>query len=207
MSLKFAKHGDGRGRVRGTSLVELMISSMLVGLLMLEVWALVQAGGTFYLKAKGQGDIQRNSLLALRWISKDISEGSAISFRQYSQPDSTRTGIVFGSPKTMSGNVEYDDVGHIKWSTVIGYYIEVNDGGLYRQQIELEEQQGFPPIIDDDAHAVDVLAALPRPRLVARSIRNIETVQGPNNIRIELSTRDEQMGFGIKVQTRLEMKN
>ncbi len=207
MHFKSCTFRGSRDRVRGTSLVELMVSSLLVGLLMLEVWALVQAGGKFYLKAKAQGDIQRNSLLALRWISKDIAEGSSISFRQYAPPDSTRTGIVFGSPKTISGNVEYDDTGHIKWSTVIGYYIEANDGGLYRQQRELDAQQSFPPIIENNVHAVDVLAALPRPRLVARHIKNIETVQGPNNIKIELSTRDQELGFGIKVQTRLEMKN
>lgn len=195
---------------RGTSLVELIVTSLIVGILMLVIWRLVAAGGQFYHRARSQSDVQRNTLFAMRWISKDLAEGATISFREYDQDDATYPGIVFGSPVRVSdGTVHYDnDTGRMLWGSVIGYYIDPTDKTLYRQQRPLADvNKTYPPIIDDDLHSTDRLATLPRPRLVARHIDTIETTQGPKDIRIELSTKDEELGFGIKVQTRLEMRN
>lgn len=188
------------------------MASAIVVLLMLEVWKLVSAGARFYHRARSQSDVQRNSLLALRWIAKDLSEGSSISFRQYSvdgTSPATHPGIVFGSPTPVgNGPVEYDSNGRMLWSSVIGYYIDPNDSTLYRQQLALAApKKTFPPVIDNDTQSTDVMAGVPNPRVVARQIQTIKTVQGPKDIRVELSTRDEDLGFGIKVQTRLEMKN
>lgn len=195
----------------GVSLVELLVASAIVGLLMLEIWKLVAAGSTFYHRVRSQGEVQRNTLLALRWIAKDLSSGTTFSFRQYDTDGTvpvTHPGIVFGSPSQLdSSSVAYDDRGRMLWSSIIGYYIDPSDNVLYRQQILLPESKQFPPTIDDDEHSTDVLAQRPAPRLVARHIKEIVTRQGPKDIRIELSSRDEELGFGIKVQTRLEMKN
>ena len=199
----------------GASLIELIVAMFIVGLMMLEIWKLVAAGAQFYKRARGQSEIQRNSLLALRWIAKDLAEGSTISFRNYQTENAqgvstgfTHAGLVFGSPSEAgTGSVRYDDTGHMRWCSIIGYYIEPTDGGLYRQQIPIADPKTFPPVIDNDQHSTDIMAALPRPRLVARGIKEIATIQGPKDIQVELSTREETLGFGIKVKTRLEMKN
>ena len=201
-----------RRRSQGTSLIELMVASFIVGLLMLEIWRLVAAGSQFYRKARSQGEVQRNSLIALRWIAKDLSEGATISFRKYALDDvvpPTFPGIVFGSPvKPESGKVEYDTNGRMQWGSVIGYYIDLSDNTLYRQQISLVDQtKVYPPIINNDDHSTDFMATLPKPRLVARHIDTIVAEQHIKDISISLESRDEELGFGIKVQTRLEMKN
>lgn len=197
---------------RGASLIELTVACAIVMLLMLEIWKLASAGARFYHRARSQSDVQRNSLLALRWVAKDLSEGSTISFRQYSVDGATpmtHAGIVFGSPSEAgTGAVSYDSNGRMLWSSVIGYFIDPDDNTLYRQQLALPApRKTFPPVIDNDTQSTDVLAGLPGPRVVARQIQTIKTIQGPKDIRVELSTRDEQLGFGLKVQTRLEMKN
>ena len=192
-----------------------MVASLIVGLLMLMIWRLVATGAQFYRKVKSQGDIQRDSLLALRWMAKDLSEGSAVSFRKYVTETSegvptgfTHAGIVFGSPNVKdTGNVAYNAKGRMLWSSVIGYYIDPVDNTLYRQQLALGSSKTFPPIIENNLHSTDVMAGRPGPRVVARNIHKIETTQGPKDVKIELSTRDTVLGFGIKVQTRLEMKN
>lgn len=201
-------------RPSGTSLIELIVASAIVMLLMVEVWGLVRAGGRFYLRVRSQSDIQRNSLLALRWITREIGDGSAISFREYTTDGTggqastvARAGIVFGSPTDESGRVHYDEKGRLQWSSVIGYYIEPSDRTLYRQKLLLSVPQGYPPIINNDLHSTDKLATLPAPRVVARHIESIETVQGPSDILVKLHTRDRDIGYGITVQTRLEMKN
>ncbi len=198
----------------GVSLIELIVASCVVGLLMIEIWGLARAGSRFYLRARSQADIQRNSLLALRWISRDLGEGSSISFREYTTEGGTgqannvsRAGIVFGSPTDTQGNVSYDDRGKIMWNSVIGYYIEASDGALYRQQMMLPAPLAYAPTIDNDSHSPDILAGRPNPRLIARHIHSIETTQGPSDILVKLVSRDKDIGFGITVQTRLEMKN
>ena len=197
---------------RGASLIELTVASAIVLLLMLEIWKMVAAGSRFYHRARSQSDVQRNSLIALRWMAKDLSEGSTISFREYKLDGPnpmTHAGIVFGSP-TIAGasGVAYDSKGRMLWSSVIGYFIDPQDKTLYRQQIPLPDMtKTFPPVIDNDTQSTDVLAGYPQPRVVARQIHEIKTTQGPKDISIELITRDEELGFGVKVQTRLEMKN
>lgn len=197
---------------RGASLIELTVASLIVLLLMLEIWRLVAAGSRFYHRARSQSDVQRNSLIALRWMAKDLSEGSTISFREYKTDGPTpmtHAGIVFGSP-TVPGtsSVNYDAKGRMIWSSVIGYFIDPADKTLYRQQIPLADpSKTFPPVIDNDTQSTDAMAGYSRPRVVARQIHEINTTQGPKDISIELITRDEELGFGVKVQTRLEMKN
>lgn len=200
-----------RSPIRGASLVELIVSSFIVGILMLEIWRLVAAGSQFYRKVRSQGDVQRESLLALRWIARDLSSGSTISFREYKTEGTNpavNPGIVFGSPNVIgTSSISYDPNGRMQWASVIGYFIRPQDNTLYRQQIPLAAAQTFPPVIDNDTQSTDVLAGLPGPRVVARHIHEISTTQGPKDIKIQLSTRDEELGFGIKVRTRLEMKN
>ena len=128
---------------RGASLIELTVASLIVLLLMLEIWRLVAAGSRFYHRARSQSDVQRNSLIALRWMAKDLSEGSTISFREYKTDGPTpmtHAGIVFGSP-TVPGtsSVNYDAKGRMIWSSVIGYFIDPADKTLYRQQIPLAD--------------------------------------------------------------------
>lgn len=201
---------------RGASLIELIVASFIVGLMMLEIWKLVAAGSTFYRRARSQSEIQRNSLLALRWMARELSEGSSIAFRGYPTEntlgEATGTvhgGIAFGSPQlTGEPRVTYNSEGRMLWASVICYFIDPNDFTLYRQQVPLPAPfRTSPPIIDNDEHHPDVMARRPRPRVVARHIRKIESQQGPKDIIIKLSTRDTELGFGINVQTRLEMKN
>ena len=199
-------------RPQGASLIELIVTSLIVGVLMLVIWQLVAAGGRFYQRARSQSEVQRNTLLAMRWISKDLSEGATISFRQYKvgSPGVTYPGIVFGSPvRVPDGTVHYDTAsGRMLWGSVIGYYINPSDKTLYRQQRALPSvDKTYPPVIDNDTQSTDILAGMPRPRLIARQIHEIDTTQGPKDIKVILATRDEELGFGIKVQTRLEMRN
>ncbi len=204
-----ARTGTSSGR-RGASLIELIVAMLIVMILMVLIWRLVSTGAQFYHRARSQSDVQRNTMLSLRWIAKDLSEGATISFREYNPPTFAYPGIVFGSPvRPSDGRVHYDSSsGRMYWGSVIGYYIDPADKCLYRQQVQLPDvTRTYPPVIDNDTQSTDHLASLPRSRLVARQIHEISTQQGPKDIKIVLATRDEELGFGIKVQTRLEMKN
>ncbi len=199
-------------RVAGATLIELVVSSALVLLLMGEVWYLASAGSRFYLKIKGKTEIQKSALIALRWFSKDLAEGAPLSFRHYDPDlgiDTSYDGMVFGSPKDVNDQVYYNDSGQLLWTSVIGYYIDPSNNILYRTKLPLPDTD-YPtraPLIDDSLYHINLLARISERRAIAHHVVNLTTEQSTQSVKVEVHCRDEDLGFGLKVQTRLEMKN
>ena len=196
---------------RGVTLIELIVASLLVTLLMVELWMLLQTGSRFYLKARSQSDLQRHALIALRWMSTDLAEGAPLSFRHY-DPDNpsivtNRNGFVFGSPKNLAGDILYDEEGRLSWNSVVGYYIEPEGGDLFRVRVATPDATSSAPQILDDLYHVDVIYDAPSKRKVAEKAFDIDIVQGIQDVSVILRLRDEDLGHGLTVKTRLEMKN
>jgi hypothetical protein len=187
------------------------VASLLVMLLMGELWMLLQTGTRFYLKARSQTDLQRHALIALRWMSTDLAEGAPLSFKHYDplNPSITtdRNGFSFGSPKNLDEDVVYDETGRLSWTSVVGYYIEPGTGDMYRVKVLTPEQTSTAPQIIDELYHVQVMESSPYKRKVAEKADNIEIVRGIQDVAVKLRLRDEDLGFGLTVQTRLEMKN
>ena len=195
----------------GATLVELVVASALVLLIMGELWMLLQTGTRFYLRSRAQSDVQRHALIALRWMSTDLAEGAPLSFKHY-DPDNPsittdRNGFVFGSPKGSNEAASYNEEGRLLWTSVIGYYIDPVSSDLIRAKILLEEPKESAPQILDELYHISLMEAATNRRMVAQDAYDIETVQGPQDIQVTLRFRDEDLGFGLKIQTRLEMKN
>ena len=195
----------------GATLVELVVASALVLLIMGELWMLLQTGTRFYLRSRAQSDVRRHALIALRWMSTDLAEGAPLSFKHY-DPDNPsittdRNGFVFGSPKGANEAATYNEEGRLLWTSVIGYYIDPASKDLIRAKILLEEPKESAPQILDELYHITLMEAASNRRMVAQDAYDIETVQGPQDIQVTLRFRDEDLGFGLKIQTRLEMKN
>ncbi len=196
-------------RQRGATLVELIVASLLVGLIMSQVLALIVYGNRFYLKVRSQTEVQRSALLAFRWINSDLMEGTSFSFRFYQEEDGGPA-FSFGSPKTEDGGVEYDTYGRLLWSSVIGYYLDSDDEGvLYRVLLAIpsDERSVNPPVMSRDEHGPIALRERGPGRVIARHVHSIEIEQGPENIEVVLHARHQELGFGLKLQTKLEMRN
>ncbi len=192
-------------------MVELVVASALVLLIMGELWMLLQTGTRFYLRSRAQSDVQRHALIALRWMSTDLAEGAPLSFKHY-DPDNPsittdRNGFVFGSPKGADEAASYNEEGRLLWTSVIGYYIDPTSNDLIRAKMLLEEPKESAPQILDDLYHVSLMQGASNRRMVAQDAYDIETVQGPQDVQVTLRFRDEDLGFGLKIQTRLEMKN
>ena len=200
-----------RSKNLGATLVELVVASALVLLIMAELWMLLQTGTRFYLRSRAQSDVQRHALIALRWMSTDLAEGAPLSFKHYA-PDNPsittdRNGFVFGSPKGADEAASYNEEGRLLWTSVIGYYIDPSSNDLIRAKMLLEEPEESAPQILDELYHISLMGAASNRRMVAQDAHDIETVQGPQDIQVTLRFRDEDLGFGLKIQTRLEMKN
>lgn len=144
-------------------------------------------------------------------MSTDLAEGAPLSFKHY-DPDNPsittdRNGFVFGSPKDANEAASYNEEGRLLWTSVIGYYIDPASKDLIRAKILLDEPKESAPQILDELYHISLMEAASNRRMVAQDAYDIETVQGPQDIQVTLRFRDEDLGFGLKIQTRLEMKN
>lgn len=199
-------------RISGSTLIELVVSSALVVLLMGEVWYLTSAGSRFYLKIKGKTEMQKSALIALRWFSKDLAEGAPLSFRHYDPElgmETSYDGLVFGSPKDVNDQVYYNGSGQLLWTSIIGYYIDPTNNNLYRTKLPLPDSD-YPtraPLIDDSLYHIDRMATISERRAIAHHVVDLTSEQSTQSVKIVVHCRDEDLGFGLKVQTRLEMKN
>lgn len=177
-----------------------------------ELWYMASTGSRFYLKMKGRTEMQKSALIALRWFSKDLAEGAPLSFRHY-DPDlgaaTAYDGLVFGSPKDVTEEVFYNDAGKLLWTSVIGYYIDPANNVLYRTKLPIPgpDYPTTAPRIDDTLHHVDLMANIAERRAIANHVINLTSEQGTQSVKIVVHCRDEDLGFGLKVETRLEMKN
>lgn len=65
---------------RGHSLIELMVSSALMGICMLGILALVKAGTRYLMVTQAKLDLQRDALIMMRNLAQEFSETNDVSF-------------------------------------------------------------------------------------------------------------------------------
>ena len=118
-------------------------------------------------------------------------------------------GLVFGSPKDVNDQVYYNGSGQLLWTSIIGYYIDPTNNNLYRTKLPLPDSD-YPtraPLIDDSLYHIDRMATISERRAIAHHVVDLTSEQSTQSVKIVVHCRDEDLGFGLKVQTRLEMKN
>lgn len=191
---------------QGVTLVELLIASSLSVLIMVLLWYQMSAGQKFYLRVRGQGEIQRGALQAVRWIARDVIHGNAGNLNAYTTPV---IGMAFASPEDTAGNTTYASTGAIEWRSTVIYYIDDATKNFYRVQIDYPGgRQDFPEPVGGPLSPAGVAGnATLKPRLAAQHIIDLQVDRFPKNIVVNLKARQEDLGFGISVRTRLEMKN
>lgn len=198
-----------RRKVRGVTIIELMVASTLSLLIMGMLWYQMQAGQRFYLRVRAQGDIQRGALMAVRWISRDVLQGNSNNLREYGLPGVV--GMAFASPENTAGTVSYDtDSGAIEWRSTVTYYIDPATNKLHRviQDYPGGPQNFFKQInsATDTPAVVMATGGLTR-RTIAENIEDLVVQRGPKNIKLTLKAKQEDLGFALSVHSRLEMKN
>lgn len=195
-----------RRRLRGATLIELLIASSLSLLIMGLLWYQMQAGQKFYLRVRAQGDIQRGALQAVRWIARDVIHGNAGNLNSFTTPV---IGMSFASPEDSAGATTYADTGAIEWRSTVIYYIDDATKNFYRVQRDYPGgKQDYPEPIGVSLTPAAVAGNLSmKPRLVAEHIIDLTVERFPKNIMLNMKARQEALGFGISVRTRLEMKN
>lgn len=190
----------------------MLVATFLLSLIMLTIHTILMYGINYYRTQSATIDVQQSALIAMSALTNELVESNPGSMLTDMNPPIV--GIVFGSPRDQTGQVNYSDT-KLQWSKFVCYYLDVvNDiPCLMRTERPISEFPGtgsgsFPPPISTawDAEFFRNTAGN-RARIVARHITRLESTQSfPLPILIEASVYDRYQ-FKVELETKVTPKN
>jgi hypothetical protein len=203
-------------KMRGTSLIELLISCGLLSICLAGVFLLVSAGSRYLRMADDQTEMQRETIFALNWMVRDTSESDPSSIGN--QTTSNLKGFWVASPRDPStGKVTYDVYGRMLWGKFVAYYQSTQANGtpvLMRcWQSSTDPSTGNAWVSPPSIASIDaVVNGAMGNRLVARNVQNlavnVSTTGAPSQISIQCGlTSGMGKNYAIQAQSSVYCRN
>jgi prepilin-type N-terminal cleavage/methylation domain-containing protein len=128
-------------RRRGLSLVELIVSLFLFGLLSSCIAVLIRTGLEYLRQAEARAELQRSSLFVLSEMTREIAESSrdAIRLADPGEPP----GLVYASPRGTNG-VSYIN-NRLAWKQLACIYLDDSNHLLMKAREDLASASTFVP--------------------------------------------------------------
>lgn len=182
---------------RGFSIVELLIGVGLFGLISTSIGILVRTGLEYLRMAEIRAELSRQSLFALSGISRELVESNSDAIR-LAQPGLDPPGVVFASPRSASGGINYVN-NHLQWNRWICVYWDQPSLRLVRLIEDFDSPTTFTPDpspigANRSTTTMSTSSGVGR-RLLARNVTNFD-VQGVELVNITLEV---QAGVGTRV--------
>lgn len=123
------------------TLPEILVGLFLVSIVLAALGGLLRGAIRFYTDQSATLEVQKNCVLALRRIGRDLRETSSDSIDA-----TTANELIFASPRDINGVVEYTD-GRLMWQKYIKFSIQNINGlsVLTRQEDALDRPTSIPP--------------------------------------------------------------
>lgn len=199
---------------QGTTLVELMIASGLLLIVLTLVTFLIRASSRQFLVMDASLDLQRESVLAANWLTREMAESNENSIH-YFPPASGTEAIVIGSPRTFTGGMQYTNGGALVWQKKVCFYLSAsNNGRALLERIEkplTPYKTTYPPSINPSTDTVANFQAnttFPK-RLIAKDVDRIELDVNvrPVQLTLELSSTKHGKPFRATIQSKVHFRN
>ena len=157
-----------RPRSRGLTLVEVLISTGLLGLVMAGVYATLVLSMRYQRKLSDTVDTFNQAVLATSRMSQSLGTGCQSSMMV--EPE----GFAFVSAQPDSGPYTHDASGQLEWHRFVFFYLE--DSKLYRGEVPLPAAVTTPP----PTPPLSVLKVSPAAKrfLVAEGVDLLEVTSG-----------------------------
>lgn len=196
-----------------------MVSVTLMAGLTLLAGQLMRYGSNYIKNSSAQLELQRGALLALNWMSKDISEGSPIAMLPNSwgsppvppQPPTAGPprGIVLASPRDVNGDIVFSG-NSLEWNSRVCYYVDLADQGKLYRATEPHPPEALPrvidPLVEDTDHFLNNRATIAH-RLLAENVTYLDVQRQVAGIEITLEAATETRNFTMLVTTLVHPKN
>lgn len=200
-----------RNRRRGTTVLELLIYSTILGLVMTGIYSVLIAGMRYFHTADTSVELQSNAMDALANISQQLAEGNGASCSIGTSP----AGIVFGSPRDANGNFQFNSSGSLLWQKYVCFYIDtVTLSGtsvscLIRKEEMLPAAQTTPPVIPS-SKTTSYFRSANLPLLKLNLNITGLTISGANPLQITVTANKSdsaQTTNQVQVQTKILLRN
>lgn len=202
-------------RRAGISLAELLVATALMSLLSTLAWKVLLTASRQLESGRQQLDLQRDVLVALNWLGRDISESSLVAIHTNSWGAPPRPpvppasgplrGIVMASPRDSDGNITFSGA-TVTWNSRICYYLTT--GGELFRAVAARSPETLPPVIDLTFENTDAFATgtNPRRRLAGQvSYFNVERQAAGIEVTLETTSLDRR--FTMMVDTLVKPRN
>ncbi len=196
----------GRAR-RGTSLIELLVCSGLLGLLMLGILAVLVANNQYLRNSELRLEIQREALQSLSQMTRELTESNRYAINV--EPNA----MVFASPRDLQNKITFDSRGRLQWCKYICYYRDPNFAGsgqacLVRKVVAL-------PVPAIDVPAAPPVAAVRddgalTPKVVAHYVDSFTpelTAAGPIQLKVVVKHNHYGKIHGLEIMSRVFVRN
>lgn len=208
-----------RKRKLGASIIELMVAVALLGGLTALAASLIRHGSNYLRTTTAQLDTQKDALLALNWMLRDLSEASPVAIHtnswgspheppQAPLPGPPR-GVVFASPRDANGQVSYGGTA-IQWNSRVCYFLDIPGGGNLYRVVKTHPAESLPRLInpnnEDTSDFQSNLSSLPH-RILAQNVSYLDVQRQAAGIEIKLEAANSDRSFTVYVSTLVHPKN
>lgn len=199
-------------KVRGATIIELSVVSVILIIVVGMVYQIVQAAVAYYLDSNSAMEIRQDALVGLNRLSVDLRQSSMASVHAYMSPaPGDPPGLVFASPRDENGAMQATSDGKITWRRFVCYYLA--DYQNYKALLRKSENIPTPPerapdpeeqSPKRDSHYFFVNLAAVKPTLIARHVTSLTITPTSDSVEIgltcEISSRHRHM---IELKTRV----
>ena len=201
---------------RGATLVEVLISSALLMIVMTLVAHLVQVSSRQYMLMEASLDLQRESVRAANWITREMAEGNRLSVEHFPPGAGQLESLTFGSARNQDGSLQYTIGGKLVWQQKVCFFIERLDGRSTLQRIAtpLAIRTAFPPRIQPVGYPVPDRAETflkqdLSKRVIARDVDRIilDGSVSPVKLTLELSSQKFGKPFTATIESKIHFRN
>lgn len=193
---------------RAISLLELMVTMVIMLLIVGGIYALMSYGLTYYQTSQATLDLQQQGLQVLQRLGRECSESSKYSVLSSTSPQ----GVMFASPRDAVGSFWFDEQSTILWQRLVAYYVDnLNQTScLLRKEMALPSPTTTPPQpaqLSLDVATLRANSALP-PRVMARFVDRLTATPESDALLLEIRLKREFRGdFLLTLRSRIAYKN
>lgn len=157
---------------RGTTLLELLVYSLLLGVLLLAVYGVFSAGMKYFRFIEATSDLRGQAQTTLIRIAAELAETRGYTVLVDDEA------LIFCSPRNRAGSYTYDAYGNLQWHRFVGYYRE-SDGRILRTPVYLSTPRSTPANASTIVGTISNPSALPETEVIAHSCTELTFTTEP----------------------------
>lgn len=175
----------GLSRPGGFTLVEILITIALMGLVLLSTGAMIRAGAWQYVRFQTLIEAQQQSLQAIDRISKEIAKAPAEGIEFFNGPE----GVVFAMHEGLDGSSRQDFTGRLYWQSFRCYYVSA-ENRLIAKSAPLAGDWLHAPSPTNQGRSTAFFAGLADPgELIARNVVGVRGEVKVDTVELEIVVR------------------